>query len=121
VVCFLIQLNLGSSAYNFNFRKYVLINYESCIGAFLLTALLPYLSYYYPLHIILILHLLSTNYKRTQPCYFPLLYKPAAQKVKMVLKNSSTRSSRLCTAPIAVSVALWRLPLFCFTRESLSL
>jgi hypothetical protein len=32
----LIQLKLGSLAYNFNFRKYVLINYESCVGAFLL-------------------------------------------------------------------------------------
>jgi hypothetical protein len=30
------------------------------------------------LHIILFLHLLSTNQKCTQPCYFPLLYKPTA-------------------------------------------
>jgi hypothetical protein len=35
------------------------------------------------LHIIYFLHLLSTNHKCTQPCYFPLLLKPAAQKEKM--------------------------------------
>jgi hypothetical protein len=35
VVYFLIQLKLDSLAYNFNFRM-VLINYESCVGAFLL-------------------------------------------------------------------------------------
>jgi hypothetical protein len=44
-------------------------------------------SYYslpcYPLHIICFLHLLSTNHKCVQPYYFPLLYKPAAQKKKM--------------------------------------
>jgi hypothetical protein len=34
------------------------------------------------LHIIYFLHLLSTNHKCTQPCYFPLLYKHAAQKLK---------------------------------------
>jgi hypothetical protein len=38
---------------------------------------------YLPCIIILFLHLLSTNHKCTQSCYFPLLYKPAAQKVKM--------------------------------------
>jgi hypothetical protein len=83
----------------------VLINYESYLGAFLLTILLPYLPCYYPLLIILFLHLLSTNYKCTQPCYFPLLYKPAAQKVK-VKWNSSMKSSRLCAAPIVVHVVL---------------
>jgi hypothetical protein len=35
------------------------------------------------LNIIYFLHLLSTNHKCTQPCYFPLLLKPAAQKEKM--------------------------------------
>jgi hypothetical protein len=35
------------------------------------------------LHIIYFLHLLSTNHKCTQPRYFPLLLKPAAQKEKM--------------------------------------
>jgi hypothetical protein len=39
------------------------------------------------------MHLLSTNHKCTQPCYFPLLYKPAAQKLKKIL-DSLTRSSR---------------------------
>jgi hypothetical protein len=110
---------MGSLAYNFNFRKYVLINYESCIGAFLFIALLLYLPCYYPLHIILFLQLLSTNHKYTQPCYFHLLYKPAAQKVKMVMKNSSTRSSRLCTTPVAVHTVLWSLPLLRFARESI--
>jgi hypothetical protein len=55
---------------------------ESIIGVFLLTAL--YLIYLViPLHIIYFLHLLSTNHKCTQPCYFPLLLKPAAQKETM--------------------------------------
>jgi hypothetical protein len=70
------------------------------------------------LYIIYFLHLLSTNYKCTQACYFLLLYKLAAQKVKMVMKNSSTRSSSLCATPVAVPVDLWSLPLFYFMRES---
>jgi hypothetical protein len=73
-----------------------------------------YLLCYYPLHIIYFLHLLSTNYKCTQPYYFSLLLKPAAQKEKMDW-NSLTRSSRLCVAPVAVPVELWSLLLFCFT------
>jgi hypothetical protein len=73
------------------------------------------------LHIIYFLHLLSTNYKCTQPFYFPILHKPVAQKVKMVMKNYLTRSSKLYAAPVAVSVVLWSLPLFCFARESFSL
>jgi hypothetical protein len=35
------------------------------------------------LYIIYFLHLLSVNDKCTQPCYFPLLLKPAAEKEKM--------------------------------------
>jgi hypothetical protein len=35
----LIQLNWVFIAYNFNFREQVLMNHESSIGAFLLTAL----------------------------------------------------------------------------------
>jgi hypothetical protein len=35
------------------------------------------------LHFIYLLHLLSTNHRCTQPCYFSLLSKPAAQKEKM--------------------------------------
>jgi hypothetical protein len=34
------------------------------------------------LQIIYFLHLLSTNHKYAQPCYFLLLLKPAAQKEK---------------------------------------
>jgi hypothetical protein len=48
-----------------------------------------------PCIIILFLHLLSTNHKCTQPCYFPLLYKLVAQKVKMDMKNDLTRNFRL--------------------------
>jgi hypothetical protein len=55
--------------------------------------------------------LMSTNHKCTQPWYFPLLYKTAAQKVKMDW-NSLMRSSTLCAAPVAVPVELWSLPLF---------
>jgi hypothetical protein len=55
---------------------------ESGICAFLLTTL--YLIYLViPLHIIYFLHLLSANHKCTQPCYFPLLLKPATQKEMM--------------------------------------
>jgi hypothetical protein len=38
-----------------------------CISAY---SLIPHLPCYYPLHIIYFLHLLSTNHKCTQPCYF---------------------------------------------------
>jgi hypothetical protein len=68
-----------------------------------------------PLHIICFLHLLCINYKCTQPCYFPLPHKSAAQKVKMDW-NSLTRSFRLCAAPVAIPVELWSLPLFRFER-----
>jgi hypothetical protein len=70
-----------------------------CISAFHFTTALSLLL---TCIIILFLHLLSTNHKCTQPCYFPLLYKPAAQKVKMVMKNSSMRSSRLSAALVTV-------------------
>jgi hypothetical protein len=69
------------------------------------------LSLVLPCIIILFLHLLSTNHKCTQPCYFPLLLKPTAQKERMDW-NSSTRSSRLRVAPVVVPVVLWSLPLF---------
>jgi hypothetical protein len=87
----------------------MLIINESCIGAFLLAAL-------YRIYFVItftyqyFLHLLSTNHKCTQPCYFPLLLKPAAQK-EMMDWNSSMRSSRLRVAPVAVPVVLWSLPL----------
>jgi hypothetical protein len=41
------------------------------------------LSLILPCIIILFLHWLSTNHKCTQPYYFPLLFKPAAQKERM--------------------------------------
>jgi hypothetical protein len=65
------------------------------------------------LHIIYFLHLLSTNHKCTQPCYFSLLLKPAAQKENMDY-NSLMRSSMLRVAPVAIPVGLWSLPLFRF-------
>jgi hypothetical protein len=70
--------------------------------------------------IILFLYLLSTNHKCTQPWYFPLLLKPAAQKERMDW-NSSTRSSGLCVAPVVVPVVLWSLPLFCSAENHHSL
>jgi hypothetical protein len=73
-----------------------------------------------PLHIIYFPHLLSTNHKCTQPCNFPLLLKPTAQKEK-VDWNSSMRSSTLRVAPVAVPVVLWSLPLFRFAECRLSL
>jgi hypothetical protein len=72
------------------------------------------------LHIIYFLHFLSTNHKCTQPCCFTLLLKPAAQK-EMMDWNSSTKSSRLRVAPVAVLVVLWSLPLFRFAESHLSL
>jgi hypothetical protein len=69
------------------------------------------LSLVLPCIIILFLHLLSTNHKRTQPCYFPLLLKHAAQKERMDW-NSSMRSSKLRVAPVVIPVVLWSIPLF---------
>jgi hypothetical protein len=67
----LIQYNWVVLAYNFNVVIWVLIIGEvryMCISAYpfitVLSLLLPYI-------IILFLHLLSTNHKCTQPCYFP--------------------------------------------------
>jgi hypothetical protein len=51
---------------------------------------------------------------------FPLLLKPGAQKEKMDW-NSSTRSSRLPVAPVAIPVELWSLSLFCFIESHHSL
>jgi hypothetical protein len=47
--------------------------------------LLPYALFttLLSLHLIYLLHFLSINHKYTQPCYFSLLIKPAAQKEKM--------------------------------------
>jgi hypothetical protein len=67
------------------------------------------LSLLLPCIIILSLHLLSTNHKCTQPYYFPLLLKPAAQKE--MDWNSSTRISRLHVALVAL-VSLWVIVVF---------
>jgi hypothetical protein len=48
---------------------------------------------------------------------FPLLYKIAAQKVKMEW-NPLMGSSRLGASPVAIPMVLCNLPLFCFARES---
>jgi hypothetical protein len=58
--------------------------------------------------IVLFLHLLSTNHKCTQPCYFCLLLKPTTQKEKMDW-NYSTRSSRLRVARL---LFLWSYEVF---------
>jgi hypothetical protein len=46
---------------------------------------------------------MSTNHKCIQPCYFPLLLKPTAQKRKMVW-NSSMSSSRLVLPQLHIPV-----------------
>jgi hypothetical protein len=84
-----------------------------CISAY---HFITVLSLLLPCIIILLLHLLSTNHKCTQPCYFPLLLKTAAQNERMDW-NSSTTSSRLRVAPVVVLVTLWRLPLFQYTES----
>jgi hypothetical protein len=79
----LIQHNWVVLAYNLNIVILVLIIGESSIGAisayYFILVLFLLLSYI----IILFMHLLSTNHKCTQPCYFLVLLKPAAQKEKM--------------------------------------
>jgi hypothetical protein len=98
----------------------VLIIGESSIGAFPLTIFTIVLFLLFPSIIILSLHLLSINHKCTQPCYIPLLLNAATQKEK-VDWNSSTKSSRLCVAPVVVPVELWTLVLFHFTESHHSL
>jgi hypothetical protein len=78
------------------------------------------LSSLLPCIIILSLHLLSTNHKYTEPCYFPLLLKRTAQKEKMDW-NSSMKSSRLRVDSVAILVELWSLPLFYFIESLHSL
>jgi hypothetical protein len=100
----LIQYNWVVLAYNFNIVILVLIIRESSIGAFSLTILLQFYPCYY-LALSFFLHLLSTNHKCSQPCYFPLLLKPVAQKEKMDW-NSLMRSSMLRVVPVAIPVEL---------------
>jgi hypothetical protein len=79
----LIQHNWVVLAYNFNVVILVLINGELSIGSFFAYHFISVLSLLLPCIIILFLHLLSTNHKHTQPCYFLMLLKLAAQKEKM--------------------------------------
>jgi hypothetical protein len=79
----LIQYNLIVLAYNLNIVILVLIIGESSIGAISAYHFITVLSLLLPCIITLFLHLLSINHKCTQPCYFLLLLKPAAQKEKM--------------------------------------
>jgi hypothetical protein len=116
----LIQHNWVVLSYNFNILILVLIIGESSISAISAYHFIIVLSLFLPCIIILFLHLLSTNYKCTQPCYFPLLLKLAAQKEK-VDWNSSMRSSRLRVAPVAIPMELWSLPLFHFIESHHSL
>jgi hypothetical protein len=101
----LIQHNQVVLAYNFNVVILMLIIRESSISANYAYHFIIVLSLLLPYIIILFLHLLSTNHKCTQPCYFPLLLKPAAQKEKMDW-NSLTRSSGLRVALVAIPVEL---------------
>jgi hypothetical protein len=107
----LIQHNWIVLAYKFNVVILVLIIGELSIGAISAYHFITVLSLLLPCIIILFLHLLSTNHKCTQPCYFPLLLKHAAQNEKMDW-NSSTRNSRLRVTSVVVPVELWSLPLF---------
>jgi hypothetical protein len=61
-----------------------------------------------PMHIIYFLHLLSTNHKCIQPCYFPMPHKPASQKLKKVWR-STIWSSRWVIAPGQFPMELWCL------------
>jgi hypothetical protein len=88
-----------------------------CISAY---PFITVLSLLLPCIIILFLHLLSPNHKYTQPCYFPLLLKPAAQKERMDW-NSLMRSSRLRVGSVVIPVVLLSLPLFRSTESRHSL
>jgi hypothetical protein len=79
----LIQHNWIVLAYKLNVIILVLIIGESSIGEISAYHFITVLSLLLSCIIILFLHLLSTNHKCTQPCYFPLLLKPATQKEKM--------------------------------------
>jgi hypothetical protein len=116
----LIQHNLVVLAYNFKRSNFGANNGRvmyRCISAY---PFIIVLSLLLPCIIILFLHLLSTNHKCTQPCYFPMLLKPAAQKERMDW-NSSMRSSRLRVALVVVPVVLWSLPVFCSAESHHSL
>jgi hypothetical protein len=67
----------------------------SCFSAYNFVIPLP-LPLYLAYHIFA--HMLSTNHKCTQPCYFPMILKHAAQKLKKVC-DSSMRCSRQAITP----------------------
>jgi hypothetical protein len=115
-----IQHNWVVLAHNFNVVILVLIIGESSISAISAYHFITVLSMLLPCIIILFLHLLSSNHKCTQIYYFPLLLKPVVQKEKMDW-HSSTRSSRLPVALVAIPVELWSLPLFHFVESHHSL
>jgi hypothetical protein len=106
-IFYLIQI-LGSSTFSFHLVNTMLITCESSIGVFsafnliIALSLILYPSFHY------FLHLLSTNHKCTQPCYFLLLYIPAAQKLKEIL-DSLMRSSRRAITPDRLPMVLWCL------------
>jgi hypothetical protein len=70
-------------AYNFNLVIFGASNWRVKYRCIYTYYFITVLSLLLPCIIILSLHLLSTNHKCTQPCYFPLLLKSAAQKEKM--------------------------------------
>jgi hypothetical protein len=86
----------------------MLIICESSICAFLLSGLLQLYVVIIPCISFIFLHLLSTNHKCTQPCYFPLLLKPTAQKLKKIW-STLMRSSRRANTPGRLPMELWHL------------
>jgi hypothetical protein len=85
------------------------------VVAFLHITLLYLYPCHYTLHIIISHHLLSTNHNCTQPCPFPMLLKPAAQKLKKIW-DSSTRSCRRAITLDRLPVELWSLSTAIFSR-----
>jgi hypothetical protein len=71
-----------------------------CINPIVALPLILYHAYHY------FLHLLSTNHRCTQPCHFPMLLKPDAQKLKEILESSMKSSRRAITAG-RLPVKLW--------------
>jgi hypothetical protein len=78
----------------------------SCFSAYNLVIALPLILW--PTYHIFPTNLLSTNHKCTQRCYFPMLLKPAAQKLKKIW-DSSMRISRRAITPGRLPVELWSL------------
>jgi hypothetical protein len=98
----LIQHNWVVLAYNFNIVKYMC---NFCLP------FITVLSLLLPCIIILFLHLLSTNHKCAQPCYFHPVTQTSCSEGEDGLE-SLTMSSRLRVAPIIIPVELWSLMLF---------